>query len=192
MEQIIKDYKKVYLQTPIPMGIDEGLMEVLGRIENTPSRPFYYSRIFMTVAVLLLFMTGAASAVFFAPPTSSLHAVKVAAQKFVGNVLPTPTPFELETPGTPKKAEPTTTPTNTPSPTPEKNNQQQNGQNNSNRPNPARSVKGIQNFMLPTVVPQKVNPPVIQGTNPSSERKNENSSQGNANSQEKSNNGKKN
>lgn len=178
MDKIIKDYKKIYMAINPPMDPKQGFEDVLRRMEIVPTRPFFYSRIFLTVAVLLLITTGFAGAVFFAPPTSSLHAVKVAAQNAVKHTFNKPRTQHTPSTITPKVASPSPTLTVTPAPTSHGNSEdsESSSDKQDNKPNSNTPVKKIEGAFAPTAVPPQPNN--SSNSNPSTERRNENANQG--------------
>ncbi|MDO8269142.1 MAG: hypothetical protein Q7T54_00540 [Candidatus Levybacteria bacterium] len=113
MDKKIEDFKKYYLQTPPPMEVGTGFAEVLRRIDNEKSTPFYFSRIFIAAILFLLVSTGVAGAVLLSPPNTTLNAVKAAAQRVVEHTFNIPeNTIVLPTRSINKKAPtPTLTPT---------------------------------------------------------------------------------
>lgn len=114
MDKKIEDFKKYYLQTPPPMEVGKGFAQILTRIDEEKSTPFYFSRIFITAILFLLVSTGVAGAVLLSPDNTTLNAVKAAARRVVehtfnisGSTIVLPT-------STINKKTPTPTPSSTP------------------------------------------------------------------------------
>lgn len=163
MEKAIDDLKQLYRNAVPPMTKEEGLMDLFERIDNVKKVPFYFSRVFLTLSIIMVIISGFSGMTLAASPMSPLYPVKKATLQVVsdfsqpnvdlktkiGNVL------------TPKKAQPTPTSTLTPTPkvkdAEKEDNNENNNSKNDEKTNQSKSeVKGI-NTVSPAVIQQQTN-----------------------------------